>query len=100
MEFLKLYRIVKRRYFQKGGDNRSHQVHIYQIGSHEIKRHLAFRDYLKTHPDEMKDYGELKEKFARQFPNDIRSYINGKDDFVKEIELKALEWYKDNQNKL
>ena len=88
--------IVRRRYFQKGGDNRSHHVHIYQIGSYEIKRHLAFRDYLKLHPNEMKQYGELKEKLARQFPNDIESYINGKDQFVKETELKALEWHEDN----
>lgn len=37
--------IPKRRYFQKGGENRTHHVHIYQTGSYEIKRHLAFRDY-------------------------------------------------------
>ncbi|AGK54466.1 GrpB family protein [Bacillus sp. 1NLA3E] len=72
--------IPGRRYFQKGGDNRSHHVHIYQIGSYEIKRHLAFRDYLKSHTDEIKNYGELKEKLA-------------------DIELKALEWYEENNNK-
>lgn len=49
--------ILMRRYFQKGGNNRSHHVHIYQIGSHEIKRHLAFRDYMREHPVEMKNYG-------------------------------------------
>lgn len=91
--------IVKRRYFQKGGDNRTHHVHIYQIGSCEINRHLAFRDYLKSHPDEMKNYGELKEKLAQQFPLNKKSYINGKDYFVENIELKALEWYEDNRNK-
>ncbi|WP_144564882.1 GrpB family protein [Neobacillus bataviensis] len=39
--------IFGRRYFQKGGDHRTHHVHINQIGSYEIKRHLAFRDYLR-----------------------------------------------------
>ncbi|MGA3599790.1 GrpB family protein [Lysinibacillus agricola] len=77
--------------FKKGGDNRSHHVHIYQIGSYEIKRLLAFRYYLKSHPDEMKIYGELKEKLAQQLPLNMKSYINGKDYFVKNIELKALE---------
>lgn len=43
----------------------------------------------------MKKYGELKEKLARQFPNDIKSYINGKDYFVKDMELKAMVWYED-----
>lgn len=88
--------IPGRRYFQKGGDNRSHHVHIYQIGSYEIIRHLAFRDYLQTHPNEKKSYGELKEKLAKQFPYDIESYIRGKEHLVREIEVKALNWYREN----
>jgi len=90
--------IVQRRYFQKGGDNRTHHVHIYQIGSSEITRHLAFRDYLIAHPDEMKKYGTLKQNLAHQFPYNIDSYIEGKDAFVKDMERKALEWYKANRN--
>ncbi|MFC7064183.1 GrpB family protein [Halobacillus seohaensis] len=86
--------IPKRRYFQKGGDNRSHHVHIYQVGSYEIKRHLAFRDYLRNHQHVKKSYGELKEELSQQFPNDIESYINGKVRLVQEIEVKALDWYK------
>lgn len=86
--------IPGRRYFQKGGDNRSHHVHIYQVGSDEIKRHLAFRDYLKSHPDLKKAYGTLKEKLAQQFPYDIEAYINGKDHLAKEIEARAIKWYK------
>jgi GrpB-like predicted nucleotidyltransferase (UPF0157 family) len=89
--------IPGRRYFQKGGDDRSHHVHIYQFGSDEIKRHLAFRDYLRRHPDVKKSYGELKEKLAQQFPYDIESYINGKTDLVSEIEVKALNWFNENQ---
>lgn len=86
--------ILGRRYFRKGGDNRTHHIHIYQDGSHEITRHLAFRDYLQNHPDVMRSYGDLKEKMAQQFPYDIESYINGKNPLAKEIELKALDWYK------
>ncbi len=86
--------IPGRRYFQKGGDNRSHHVHIYQVGSYDIERHLAFRDYLHRHPDVKKSYGDLKERLAQQFPYDIASYINGKERLVQEIEEKALDWYK------
>jgi len=85
--------IAGRRYFQKGGDQRTHHIHIYQQGSHEIIRHLAFRDYLKVHPEVSRQYGALKEGLASQFPYDIDSYINGKDRFVKELEVRALEWY-------
>lgn len=84
--------IPGRRYFQKGGDNRTHHVHIYQIGSSEIKRHLAFRDYLRDHPDEKKSYGELKMKLAKQFPYDIESYIKGKENLAREIEKRAMDW--------
>ena len=87
--------ITGRRYFQKGGDNRSHHVHIYQVGNYEIKRHLAFRDYLREHHIEKKRYGELKEKLAKQYPYDVESYINGKESLVKEIEVKALHWLKE-----
>ncbi|WP_053363437.1 GrpB family protein [Bacillus sp. FJAT-27251] len=86
--------ITGRRYFQKGGDNRTHHIHIYGVGSPEIDRHLAFRDYLRIDPDMKKKYGDLKEKLALEFPYDIESYINGKDHLVREIEEKALEWYK------
>jgi GrpB-like predicted nucleotidyltransferase (UPF0157 family) len=85
--------IPGRRYFQKGEDSRTHHVHIYQVGSPEINRHLALRDYLRNHPDVKKTYGELKERLAQQFPYDVQSYINGKDHFVKEIEEKAMNWY-------
>lgn len=85
--------IPGRRYFQKGGDNRTHHVHIYQIGSSEIKRHLAFRDYLRNHPDVKKCYGELKMILAQQFPYDIEAYINGKENLVREIEKRAMDWY-------
>lgn len=84
--------IKGRRYFQKGGDHRTHHVHIYQAGSVEIHRHIAFRDYLRSHPNDKKVYGELKEKLAAVYPNDINSYISGKEQMAKDIEQKALQW--------
>ena len=91
--------IAGRRYFQKGGDNRTHHVHIYQIGSPEIERHLAFRDYLCFHPAAREKYGELKEKLALSFPYDIDSYIRGKETLASEIETQALGWYKSSPNR-
>ncbi|HWI50223.1 MAG TPA: GrpB family protein [Rummeliibacillus sp.] len=85
--------ISQRRYFQKGGDNRTHHVHFYQFGNFNIDRHLAFRDYLMSHPDVAKKYGDLKENLSKRFPYDIESYIKGKEQLVLEIERKAIAWY-------
>src|SRR5699024_2517329 len=81
-----------RRFFQKGGDERTHHIHFYEIGNSEIKRHLAFRNYLRTHPDTVKKYGSLKKELSQRFPDDIEAYINGKEQLVSEIEKKAMGW--------
>ena len=82
-----------RRYFQKGGDERTHHIHFYARGNSEVERHLAFRNYLRSHPDAVKDYGNLKKELSQHFPDDIEAYINGKERFVSEIQIKAMAWY-------
>lgn len=82
-----------RRFFRKGGDNRTHNVHFYQIDNdYEINRHLAVRDYLREHPEYAFQYGKLKEQLATQFPKDIYGYMDGKDEFVKRLEQRAMAW--------
>jgi GrpB-like predicted nucleotidyltransferase (UPF0157 family) len=87
--------IVGRRYFQKGNEKRTHHVHIYEEGSQEIERHIAFRDYLQADPEMVLRYGTLKEELVKLYPYDIDSYIREKGKLVKEIEEKALIWYKE-----
>lgn len=88
--------IEGRRFFRKGGDIRTHHIHVFQGDNrNEIDRHLAVRDYLRTHHEAREKYGILKEELAIKFPDDIDSYANGKDKFVKELEKKALIWYRE-----
>lgn len=83
-----------RRYMRKGGDNRTHQIHAFDYtGTSDITRHLAFRDYLRSHPGVCTAYAELKSKLALLYPTDIDAYSDGKDDFVKQAERDALQWY-------
>jgi len=84
--------IPNRRYFSKGGDNRTHHVHIFQSGNPEIARHLQFRDYLTAHLEDANSYSELKQSLAKQYPADIEQYILGKDKLVKELDEKAKLW--------
>lgn len=81
-----------RRYYRKGGDERTHHIHLYAVGNPEIERHLVFRNYLRAHPEEVNAYGTLKEQLAATYPYDIEAYIAGKDAFVKKLEQRAIAW--------
>ncbi|RDX02537.1 GrpB family protein [Listeria kieliensis] len=86
--------IKGRRYFRKGGDNRTHQIHAFQFDQvQDIERHLSFRDYLRQNPQVCVAYGDLKRELAAKYPNDIEGYGDGKDDFVKKVEQEALKWH-------
>lgn len=92
-EYLGEFGIAGRRYLRKGGSERTHQVHIFAEGdSGNIERHLAFRDYLRSHTDAREEYGRLKKNLGEKYPYDIESYCDGKDEFVKKVEKAALEW--------
>lgn len=86
--------LIGRRYFRKENPPgiRLYHVHIYQVNSSEIKRHLAFRDYMIAHPEAAQKYSDLKRRLAKEYSEDIEGYMDGKDKFVKEMEKKALEW--------
>lgn len=92
-EYMGEFGIPGRRYLRKGGDERTHQIHIFSTKSeYDIQRHLAVRDYLRSHPGACKRYSDLKKELAAQYPYDIEGYCDGKEDFVKRLEKDALEW--------
>lgn len=93
-EYLGEFGIAGRRYLRKGGDERTHQVHLFREDDREnLSRHLAFRDYLRAHEDVKAQYAPLKKELARKYPYDIERYCEGKDAFVKETERAALQAY-------
>ncbi|MBV5122615.1 bifunctional GNAT family N-acetyltransferase/GrpB family protein [Bacillus halotolerans] len=90
--------MIGRRYFQKGGNKRTHHVHIYEGGHPAIERHLVFRDYLTAHPEIANEYASLKKQLAAQYPDNIKPYIQGKNDWIKAAEEKAKRWKKGRNN--
>lgn len=90
-EYLGEFGIEGRRYLRKGGDERTHQIHIFQMDDwNNIGRHLAFRNYMRTHEKERTEYAKLKIELARKFPYDIDGYCDGKESFVLQMEKLAL----------
>lgn len=86
--------IPGRRYFRKDdpGGVRTHQIHVFESGSAQIERHLAFRDYMIAHPDEARAYSDLKQSLVAKYPESADDYMDGKDEFIKEIDRRASVW--------
>lgn len=90
--------IEGRRFFSKdSGGSRSHHLHAFQKDHPEIKRHLRFRDYLRTHPEAAQQYQELKERLAERYPNRSGSYTEAKSDFILSMDDQARRWYTQEQ---
>jgi GrpB-like predicted nucleotidyltransferase (UPF0157 family) len=86
--------IAGRRFVIKGNEeDRSCHIHIFPLGHQDITRHLVFRDYLISHPQDAQRYSSIKQELAALFPTDIESYMDGKDGLIKELEQKALDWH-------
>ena len=65
------YGLSGRRYLNRddeAGSTRIANIHIYAINHPEADRHLAFRDYLRAHPDVVAEYAALKQRCAAQNP--------------------------------
>lgn len=100
-ESLGEFGIAGRRYLRKGGDERTHQIHVFQADDwNNIGRHLAFRDYMRAHEKERDEYAKIKKDLAQEFPYDIDGYCDGKESFVREMEERALAQYDGAWDKL
>jgi GrpB-like predicted nucleotidyltransferase (UPF0157 family) len=90
--------IPGRRYFRRDGAEglRTHNVHAFQDRSPHVARHLAFRDFMRAHPDLARQYSDLKRQLAERYSDDIEAYMDGKDAFIKEMEARALAWAREN----
>lgn len=100
-EYLGEFGIEGRRYLRKGGDERTHQIHIFQADDwNNIGRHLAFRDYMRTHEKEREEYAKIKIELAKKFPYDIDGYCDGKENFVREIEKLAFSQFDGTWDKM
>lgn len=93
-EVMGAFGIEGRRYFRRDDSTgqRTHQIHAFVEGSPHVRRHLAFRDFMRAHPDFANQYGDLKRRLAETHPHDMDAYMDGKDGFIKEMEARALEW--------
>ena len=77
---------------------RTHHLYVCPQDSKELKRHLAFRNYLRKHPNTVKEYGKIKKEAAKLYPNDIEKYCMYKsqiiEKFIRNESIKMKKSYK------
>ena len=64
---------------------RNHHLYVCSKDASELKRHMSFRDYLRTHPEAVEEYSRVKLEGAKLYPYDIDSYIEHKSPFIEKI---------------
>lgn len=76
---------------------REAHIHAIPVASEHWERHIAFRDYLRTHTAVRDAYAQLKKGLVQREWEDGNDYNLAKDAFIKEHEKKAVAWYRENQ---
>jgi GrpB-like predicted nucleotidyltransferase (UPF0157 family) len=83
--------IPDRRYFHKPVEPpRYYHLHCTAVNSNFWRKQIAFRDYLRSHPQTCADYQHLKEELALRYRDDRVAYTDAKTDFILGILKIAL----------
>ena len=65
-------------------------LHAYSADCEEIGKMLAFRDWLRTHPEDRELYEREKRRLAEQRWDTMQDYADAKTDVIREIVGRAL----------
>ena len=71
-------------------------VHIWEHGTKDWNRHIAFRNYLREHAEVKGQYESLKKQLSLKDWKDGNEYNDAKDSFIKTTEAKAILWDGEN----
>jgi GrpB-like predicted nucleotidyltransferase (UPF0157 family) len=65
-------------------------LHVYSADCEEIGRMIAFRDWLRTHPEDRELYEREKRRLAEQHWDTVQDYADAKTEVIREIVGRAL----------
>jgi GrpB-like predicted nucleotidyltransferase (UPF0157 family) len=84
--------IEGRHYYSKDTNSRrTHKAHVCEAQHRNVGRQLAFRDYLRDHPEDAREYEALKTRLAEANTDGIAQYLDGKRPYIEIIIQKALD---------
>ena len=80
----------RRFFFLDHNFKRISHIHLVQINSMWYKRHIAFRDELRSNEFVKKEYENLKYNLAKEDWLNVDAYSNAKTKFIRSIEKRIL----------
>jgi GrpB-like predicted nucleotidyltransferase (UPF0157 family) len=85
-EFVYHKNFPERRFFRKGQWGAgTHHLHFYLFEGEDWNNQMLFRNYLRTHPDALKEYQQLKINLAKKFRFDRASYTENKAAYIQKV---------------
>ncbi len=78
----------------KADGEKVENIHICGVGSPKTRQFLVMRDYLRTHPEKVKEYSDLKKKNTALYPDNYPAYREAKAPFLEKLEAEAYEWFR------
>ncbi len=84
--------IPGREAFVQPEDLPRHHLYLCLAGNRELDRQLLFRDYLRSHPEQVLNYSRLKIGLAERFRDDREAYTRAKTPFIEGILSLAGAW--------
>ena len=67
----------------------THHLYVCPQNSEELRRHITFRDFLRSNAEAARKYSSVKETAAELFSNDIDKYIEYKSPCIQELYVKC-----------
>lgn len=89
-EHKRAHGIPGRDYFHRGIP-RSHRVNLVSVTSPLWRDWIAFRDFLRGHPETAREYDALKRELSALFVDEPRKYADAKGPFVRAVLRRARE---------
>ena len=85
------YRVEEEHWFCKPSPAfRTHHLHLIPVNSPRWRQSIAFRDYLRAHPNVSAEYEMLKRRLAQEHHLDREAYTEAKRPFIDRITSLAL----------
>ncbi|HNI44557.1 MAG: GrpB family protein [Chitinophagales bacterium] len=68
-------------------------IHIIPKDTYHWKRHIAFRDYVRQHPNVRQQYQDLKQLLCEREWENMMEYNKAKESFILDVQEQAMTWY-------